>query len=766
MKPIELLKEAPIFGGLSDASLEALAARAQVTRFDPGEPIIRFGKPGEVFGLVLSGEVEATRARAGGGKETLGRFGESEFFGEMSLLTGEPTSAEVVALAPSEVLEIPHEALSDVLVREPGFAKDLALAITRRMLARERSREEQERIEEARKAQEDPYGVEGFPLPRGGRALTLNCGSSSLKYRLFDSGDPAGGGAGLVERIGLSGTRHRFRRGNERGEEAVAGAGHEAAIEVMVAALGGAQGLSGIDVVGHRVVHGGEKYGQAVVIDEDVMEAIRAFESLAPLHVPANLAGIEAARRLLPDTPQVAVFDTSFYRTLPRFAYLYGLPYERYTDDGIRRYGFHGTSHKFVSYKAATFLKRPWTELQLVTCHLGNGASVTAIDHGRPVDTSMGMTPLEGLIMGTRVGDLDPGALLHLMRIRGMAVEEAEAMLNRESGLKGLSGVSSDMREVLEQAHGGNDRALMAVQSFCYRIKKYVGAYWAALGGLDALVFTGGIGENSPEVRARVCQGLASMGVVLDEEKNRAPRAEAGAADVATDESPVRILVVETDEERMIAREAGRALARQHMTEVMRHRDQPIPIGVSAHHVHLSREHVALLFGEGRTLTFKAPLSQPGQFAAEERVRLIGPKGRVERVRVLGPERPQSQVEISRTEEFKLGIDAPIRLSGDLQGTPGIVLEGPAGTVALEQGVICAMRHIHMTPRDALGFGVRDRDVVMVRVEGERSLIFGDVVVRVKPDFRLELHVDTDEANAAELNTGMVARLHAIQSRR
>jgi acetate kinase len=323
------------------------------------------------------------------------------------------------------------------------------------------------------------------------------------------------------------------------------------------------------------------------------------------------------------------------------------------------------------------------------------------------------------------------------------------------------------MREILKAAGEGNDRALLAVEAFCYKVKKYIGAFWAALGGLNVLVFTGGIGENSAEVRARVCQGLAGNGVILDEALNRGPDCkDGGAAVISTEDSPVTVLVVPTDEEGMIARETIRAISRKQLSAVIRIPDIPIPIGVSAHHVHLCKEHVEALFGEGHKLTPRSPLTQPGQFACEERVTLVGPKGRVERVRVLGPEREASQVEISRTEEFKLGIDAPVRLSGDLDGSPGIQIEGPQGTVLLEQGVICAQRHIHMSPEDALRFGIHDRDVVMVKAEGGRSLIFGDVVVRVKPTFKLEFHLDTDEANAAELDSGMSARLHAIQSRK
>jgi acetate kinase len=377
------------------------------------------------------------------------------------------------------------------------------------------------------------------------------------------------------------------------------------------------------------------------------------------------------------------------------------------------------------------------------------------------------MSTIAGLMMGTRCGDLDPGALLHIMKEHGLTPPEMEKILMKESGLLGLSGISSDMREVLNAAGQGNDRALTALQSFCYSVKKYIGSFWAALGGLDVLVFTGGIGENAAEVRARVCQGLSGIGIVLDETANRAPSYRGSpAAVISAENSPVSVLVVPTDEERMIARESVNTISRATVTRVIKSRDKLIPVGVSAHHVHLSKTHVEALFGPGHTLTFHSPLYQTGQFSCQEQVDLIGPKGRVDRVRVLGPVRNETQVEISRTEEFKLGVDAPIRQSGDLEGTPGLTLEGPAGNAVLNKGVICAQRHIHIGPQDALELGVRDKDVVMIQVEGERSLIFGDVVVRVNPDFKLEFHIDTDEANAAEVNSGMQARLHSIQSRR
>jgi acetate kinase len=489
--------------------------------------------------------------------------------------------------------------------------------------------------------------------------------------------------------------------------------------------------------------------------------------ALAPLHNPVALKGIELCEKLLPPgVAQVAVFDTAFHMTMPEHAYRYAIPKAFADKENLRRFGFHGTSHKYVSQTAVSFLGAAPGSLKLVTCHLGNGASVAAVDHGRSVDTSMGVTPLEGLIMGTRSGDIDPGAILHLLR-RGKTGPEIDKLLNKESGLLGLSGFSSDMREIEKAADAGHAGSLLAIQAFCYRVRKYIGAYAAAMEGLDAIVFTGGIGENGDGIRSRVCSGLGFLGVELDEKANlgRVKLAERARL-VSSRESKVKVLVVPTDEEFMIASESARALDRAGITAVLAARkDKPIPIGISAHHVHLTQAHVERLFGEGATLTPRNPLTQKGQFACEEMVDLVGPKGIVPRVRILGPTRPSTQVEISRTEEYKLGIDAPIRASGDVMHSPGLVLRGSKADIALEHGVICALRHIHASPEDALAYGLHDKDVVRVAVSGERSLIFGDVLIRVSPDFVLEMHIDTDEANAAEINPTSTCSIESIQHR-
>ena len=371
--------------------------------------------------------------------------------------------------------------------------------------------------------------------------------------------------------------------------------------------------------------------------------------------------------------------------------------------------------------------------------------------------------------MGTRVGDLDPGIIPYLMRSHNLTIDEVDSMLNRNSGLLGISGVSSDMREILAAAEAGNSRSLLAIKAFCYRIKRYIGAYNAVLGGADALIFTGGIGEHSRGIRARCLQGMEKIGFAVDSTLNDQCSVNTGnpVYDIGTPYSNVHILVIATDEELMMAKQCALALdyKRSIRHDLMAIDKRPIRVSTSVRHVHLSKVDVESLFGTGYILTEKQPLYQPDEFACIETVNLIGPRDRVDNIRIIGPERKTTQVEISRTEEFKLGIDAPIRESGDLNGTPGVILEGPKGRVAIQKGVICAMRHIHMSPKDAENFGVKDRDNVMVSIEGNRELILGDVLVRVKPHYKLEMHLDTDEANAAELPPVANGYLVRIESR-
>jgi acetate kinase len=773
MKHLEkFLKTLPLFQNFSAKELKELVKKSHVQAFSPQEKIIQFGQPGSFLGVVLEGESEAAITSKEGERIRLGIHKKGDFIGEASLLTGEPTNADVIALTQCQLFLIPQETFSTFLAVNPAAVRIMAKTITDRLKGRQKNEEEQNRVKDAWRSVPDPYGLK-LSTASPQKILVINCGSSSLKFSYFDTSDEANNFNGVVERIGLENSVLFSSRNEQKFSKVLGKVGHEGAYKAVIDLLtdkknGVIEDIKEFSAVGHRVVHGGDKYNHPVIVDEEVCQDIDKYSQLAPLHNPPNLMAIQKSRKIMPEVPQIAVFDTGFHQKMPPHAFLYGIPYDFYEKENIRRYGFHGISHHYVALQAATYLKRRFREMKIITCHLGNGASICAIDHGRSVDTSMGLTPLEGLIMGTRCGDLDPSTVIHLSREKGLSIEEIDDILNRQSGLKGISGISSDLREIEEEASKGNQKALLAINTFCYRIRKYIGSYVAAVGGLDALVFTGGIGEGSAWVRGLACQGLSHMGIQVDTIQNKTAAPERGqVADISDEYSRVKILVIPTDEERMIARESIRTLGYQDVTQVIRRQqEKKIPIEVSAHHVHLSRKEMDALFGINSNLTHRSALSQTGQFACEETINLIGPKGRVERVRILGPLRDQSQIEISMTEEYKLGVKAPIRASGDLEGSPGITLEGTKGTCLVPQGVICSLRHIHMSPEDALSFGLKDRDIVSVKVEGERTLAFGDTLVRVHPDFRLSMHIDTDEANAANIRTGMEGTLLVVQDRR
>lgn len=386
--------------------------------------------------------------------------------------------------------------------------------------------------------------------------LVLNSGSSSVKYQMFDPEKKKLLAKGVVERIGMAGamlTHIPF------GKEEVRLSGeildHKVAIEYVLSILlsknhGVIKDKKEIAAVGHRVVHGGESFSESQLITSEVIKEIARCMDYAPLHNPPNLKGIRATQALLPDAPQVAVFDTAFHQTMPDHAYMYGLPYVVYKRHGIRRYGFHGTSHLFVSERLSELTGKPLKDQRIVTCHLGNGCSVAAIKEGKSIDTSMGFTPLEGLLMGTRSGDLDPAIVLHIMNKEELTMHEANTMLNKHSGIQGLSGISSDMREI-EDEFEDNNRARLAFTVFCYRIKKYIGSYAAAMGGIDAVVFTGGIGENSSKVREGVLEDLGFLGIQLDETFNR--KEVKGEREISMKDSSVKIYVIPTNEELVIA---------------------------------------------------------------------------------------------------------------------------------------------------------------------------------------------------------------------
>jgi acetate kinase len=386
--------------------------------------------------------------------------------------------------------------------------------------------------------------------------LVLNCGSSSIKYQFFNTDEKKALAKGMVERIGMS-SAVLTHAPHDRDEIKIVGEilDHTIAIEYVIAVLlspnhGVIKDKKDIAAVGHRVVHGGEEFSGSVLITDHVMRVLRDNIELAPLHNPPNIKGIEAAKSHLPETPQVGVFDTAFHAKMPAYAYLYGLPYELYKRYKIRRYGFHGTSHQYVSERAALLIGKPLSELKIITAHLGNGASIAAINKGISVDTSMGFTPLEGLLMGTRCGDIDPALITYIMGKEELSLSEMNALMNKHSGVLGLSGLSSDMREIEEAALEGDKRARTALSAYNYRIRKYVGAYIAALGGLDALVFTGGIGENSVLTRKEVCENMEYLGINLDNDLNENA---SGEAVITTPDSRAKVFRIPTNEELVIA---------------------------------------------------------------------------------------------------------------------------------------------------------------------------------------------------------------------
>jgi acetate kinase len=759
-----LKKNVSLFKDFTVEKIKELVNGSVIRSFEAKEAIAHQGAEAAHLGVVLSGAVAAS-AVTDGTRQPLGKLKAGDTFAEAALMTGNPLLADFIAESQCEILLIPVSLFQSIIVAEPGAVRHITRTIAERtrMLVSDPAK-----TKAALQQGNDPYGL-NLKGERPEKILVINVGSSSLKYSFYDTTDESRHGKGQVERIGIEGTqlKHRGPKGEvkrdlEKGD-------HAAAFKAMLAELtskenGVIKNAGEISVVAHRVVHGGEKFTEATLLTDELVAEMEKLNPLAPLHNPVIIAGIREMRKLFPAAPHVGVFDTAFHHTLPAYALLYGLPHEFYEKKAVRRYGFHGTSHNYVALRAAEFLKRRPNELRVVSCHLGNGASICAVDHGRSVDTSMGFTPLEGLIMGTRCGDLDPGVLAFLEREEKLSASKSEEMLNKKSGLLGLSGVSSDMREVLRAADQGNQRALIALKAYCYRVRKYIGAYVASMGGLDTVIFTGGVGQGSAVVRALALQGLECMGITLDDKRNQNARSDA-IARISTDDSNVTVLVVPTDEERMMAREALRALSRSYITRVLdAQKQQPFLVEISAHHIHLTQEHVEALFGKGHQLTKHADLSQPGQYACKEQLTIVGPKGRIERVRILGPARKYSQVEIAMTEQFKLGIHPPIRESGDIADTPGCILESPNGSVQIDRGVICALRHVHMSPEDALRYGVRDKSFVRVKIAGDRELVFGDVLVRVDPSFKLAMHIDTDEGNAANVKTGAQGYIDAIQS--
>ena len=557
--------------------------------------------------------------------------------------------------------------------------------------------------------------------------LVINCGSSSIKFSIFN--------VEKDEQIFKSEIKIFSIIENEL----------EQISEILKKA-----GNPPINAIAHRVIHGGNKFHDSAIINDEVIAAIKSAIIFAPQHNPLALAGIAMAKKNWPNLQQIAVFDTAFHQTMPNYATTYAVPQE-WRDKGLKRYGFHGTSHKYVAQRVAEKLKTPLSDLKIISCHLGNGASICAINRGISFDTSMGMTALEGLVMGSRSGDIDPGIFNFLNQNLNLSIAEIEDALYNKSGLLALSGINNDMRDIEKKAAEGDKNSQLAISIYAYRIRKYIGAYAAAMSGFDILTFTGGIGENSASMRKRVCMGLDFLGLYFDDDLNMQIKLDSfEAPQIQLPHSRIKVIVTQTREQWMIAKEAFEILNKK---EFKPQSDLKIPVSVSAHHIHLTKNSVEKLFGAGYELTKMRPLFQSHEWASNEVLDVIGPRGTLKKVRVLGPCRAANQIEISETDSFFLGIAAPVRLSGNLADTPTVTLVGSKGAIQTN-GAIIAKRHIHMNPDDAKRLELKNGDIVEVEIAGPRSTIFRDVAIRVDPKYNLEMHIDTDEANAASISHG------------
>jgi acetate kinase len=557
----------PLISLFSSAELDECVKASEIVDLSTGIDVAKRGESLNSTWIIYEGEIAVTLPAEGTNKEVLTCLEKGRIFGDLSVFTGNMVAFDYRTTKPSTLVRIPRPVFMAAVKRNPAATLLFTKHLTEIVFKMGFYQKEQEVRKAAQLASPDPYDLYFTSASEPMKISVINCGSSSLKYTIFDTTQKDPLIEGTIERIGSADAQHKvvtpkFKKSVSLG----AVPNMEKAFDFMIEAIsdpavgGAVRDVREFKAVGHRVTHGGGLFNGPVIIDDQVLEQIRSVSDLAPLHNPYNIEGIELFRKLLPGAKQVAVFDNTFHQTIPAAAATYALPRQLCAEERIRRYGFHGTNHEYVALNAATFLKKPLSELKMVTCHLGSGASVCAIDHGRSIDTSMGMTPLEGLVMGTRPGDVDPGVIFHLLR-KGRNAADLENIFNKDSGLKGISALTNDMRELLAAADNGDAHAREAISVFCYRIKKYIGAYSVALGGLDVVVFTGGIGENSPEIRARIFQGFETFGMTIDHNINRDARPERGqVVDVAEPNARVRVLVIPADEERMIARNTLRTI--------------------------------------------------------------------------------------------------------------------------------------------------------------------------------------------------------------
>lgn len=554
---IEILKShCQAISKLSEQELDEIINTSALETFESGEIILEYREKANTVLLLIKGKAKASYVTNIGKEKIVDTITPGSFIGAESIISDSTALASFIATEVCTAIRIPSETFIKKIAANSDALTSLTASFEKKINSY--GIDVENKIVDNSKV--DPFGFE-LTSSEPQKILVINCGSSSLKYTFFDTEDKNNIAEGQVDRIGTGNKMGlSYEKGDFEIEKDLEPGDHKAAFDAMLAELSSKEhGIISspeeITAVGHRVVHGGDTFSESTLITDEVIKSIEEVSSLAPLHNPVNLVGVKESMRVFPGASQVAVFDTAFHQTIEPQAFLYGLPYEYYTDKKIRRYGFHGTSHYYVSLKAAEYFNKPYNEVKTVVCHIGNGGSLCAVKNGKSVDTTMGLTPAEGIIMGTRAGSIDPAALLHLMDNEGMSSKEINKLINKESGLLGLSGISNDMRDIEAEVKKGNNRALITHKTFCYSVKKYIGSYNAVLGGADALVFTGGIGLYSSFTRIGICKGLEAMGMKIDPAKSDALNGSKKVVDISTEDSPIKILIIPTNEELMIARE-------------------------------------------------------------------------------------------------------------------------------------------------------------------------------------------------------------------
>ncbi len=720
-----LTNNVPLFKDFSKDIVIEIIEKSEVKNFEKHEAVIEFSEQAIFLGVLLEGNAELSFTDNNGDKHILNKLKPGDIFGEISLMTGDRTIADVLCTTPCRILIIPEDVFREFITTNPAAVKYLSERLESKLKAISYEFEEALYTKAAAKKTSDPYGLK-LHTKEQLRLLIIKSEHYVLQYYLFDTKNHDNNASGEFNNLGTKGSNFIFKSKKSEITNKTKIADIKEALVMLIEKLkqsGIINSIEEINAAGHIVQFGGEEFTSSVMADSTVIEKLNHLSST--VNISDNIKGIRTSMELLPGIPHIAVFDTAFHHTIPSFANSYANSFTKFydtthKDNKIEPPNLYGLSHSYAALKAAEHLKLPYNSLEIAICNLDKTSSMCAVDHGRSVDTSADFL-----------------------------------------------GVLNNFTKLEQKAGNGSYDAQLAIKTYCYSLRKQIGSYMAAMGGLDVLVFSGKLGTESPYVRGLSCQGLECIGIKINKDLNKKANSNNDVHVISETDSKVKVLVIPNNEEVMVAREIIRTIDNDKISKLINtKKPKSIPIDISAHHIHLSDKDLEGLFGPGYKLTHDVELSQPGQYACKERVTLTGPKGSVNRVRILAPTRKKTQIEIAMTEQYKLGIEPPIRASGDIENTPGITLETENGSLTIDKGVICAMRHIHMTPEDALGFGLHNKDIVRVKVVGDRELIFGDVLVRVSPKYKLVMHIDTDEGNAANIKTSMKGYIDSIQERR